>query len=203
MFTGIVDFCGEIERVEPVSGGLAVRIASRYSSLDPGESVSVDGACLTVRDPEMGRFWCDISPETTSRTTAGRYRPGAKVNLERALRVGDRLGGHHVQGHVDQVGSVTDVIPRGEFLEMGVGGVAREARAWLVPKGSVAVNGVSLTVNEVTPAGFRLMLVPHTLERTNLGKLEPGDAVNLEFDWMVKVIVDRINALKGQLEEGR
>lgn len=196
MFTGIVDRCGTIAERLPTADGLALRVECGYDDLGEGESIAVDGACLTARDVGQGFFWCDLSPETLERTTCRAWEPGARVNLERALRVGDRMGGHHVQGHVDETAAVATIATHGEFTEMEIAGVGQQGKRWLVSKGSVAVSGVSLTVNEVTPNGFRLMLIPHTLARTNLRLLKVGDRVNVEYDWMVKIIVDRLEAVR-------
>jgi riboflavin synthase len=154
-------------------------------SLEPGESVAVNGCCLTVVAAAGGRFEVQAGPETLARTNLGGRRPGDCVNLERALRVGDRLGGHFVQGHVDTTATLHERRREGEweFLAFAID------PAWtplLVPKGSIAVDGVSLTLVEVTPEGFSVMLIPHTLAVTTLGLIQPGDRVNIETDILAK-----------------
>jgi riboflavin synthase len=125
-------------------------------------------------------------------TTAGNWQVGAWVNLERSLRAMDRLGGHFVSGHVDQIVHVTDRHEHEAFITLHFNGVHPQHRAWLVKKGSATINGVSLTINEVATEGFEIMLIPHTLQRTNLGRLAPGDAVNLEFDLLAKFVTNHL-----------
>ncbi len=189
MFTGLVETLGRIERVEPE--GTGCRLAIRWDELpedDPlklGESVAVNGCCLTVVSADRGLFEVQAGPETLARTNLGARRVGDPVNLERALRVGDRLGGHFVQGHVDTTAALRDRRPEGEweFLAFAIG---REWDPLLVPKGSIAVDGVSLTLVTVEPGGFSVMLIPHTLAATTLGLLQPGDAVNIETDMLAR-----------------
>src|SRR5262245_33311055 len=152
-----------------------------------GESIAVDGACLTVTARQGRRFRVDVSPETLRRTTLGTLARDARVNLERALRVGDRLGGHVVLGHVDGVGTLERIQPDGDwrlyrFRAPGA------LRPFLVEKGSIAVDGVSLTVFSCRKGGFTVALIPHTLARTTLGTRRPGDGVNLEADVLLKHI---------------
>jgi riboflavin synthase len=182
MFTGIVEELGVLTSSQHSDGQARLRIeASRVlEGTQVGDSISVNGCCLTV--VEMGPGWwaADAVAETLSRTSLGALRPGDAVNLERALRVGDRLGGHLVQGHVDGVGTVTGPAP--ELVISAPEGVRR----YLVEKGSVTVDGVSLTVVAVTPGGFSVALIPHTMEVTTLGRREAGDLVNLEVDVIAK-----------------
>lgn len=189
MFTGLVETLGRIERVEPEGAGC--RLAIRWDRLpkdDPlkrGESVAVNGCCLTVVSADRGLFEVQAGPETLARTNLGARRVGDPVNLERALRVGDRFGGHFVQGHVDTTATLRERRPEGEweFLAFAIG---REWDPLLVPKGSIAVDGVSLTLVTVEPGGFSVMLIPHTLAATTLGLLQPGDAVNIETDMLAR-----------------
>lgn len=192
MFTGIVDHCGEIRERQATGTGLRLHVACGFKDLVLGESVSVDGACLTVTSITSEGFWCDLSEETLRLTRAGSYLAGQRVNLERALRMGDRLGGHIVTGHVDRTVKVLSRRDADGFVEFRFGLFADSERGFLVPKGSVALNGVSLTLNEVTGAEIAVMLIPHTLEITNLSKLEAGHAVNVEFDWMTKLILNDV-----------
>lgn len=196
MFTGIIDHYGIISKSEKSFAPAGeqfqrLTITCDFSDLVLGESIAVDGICLTVIDPQTGQFSCDVSPETLKLTTAGSFTVGRKVNLERALRVGDRLGGHWVLGHVDQCGQVVHKIQQQEFTILQIGGFSAETMPFIVKKGSIAVNGVSLTINEVYRDSFAVMLVPHTLMRTNLGQLVTGDNVNLEFDYLIKAIMSQ------------
>lgn len=189
MFTGIIEATGRIGRFARTPGGSRVRITSPGygSGLSPGESVAVDGACLTVTARGRDWFEADISPETARRTTLGRARAGRCVNLERPLAASGRLGGHFVQGHVDTTARVLSLRRRREFAEMVIACPAA-LRGYLVEKGSVAVNGVSLTVASLTRTAFTAALIPHTLEATNLSDIRAGSAVNLEADILAKYI---------------
>ncbi len=187
MFTGLVEVLGQVERV--VAEGPGRRFVIRWPGLDAplplGASVAVNGCCLTVVAAEGERFDLQAGPETLLRTNLGDRRAGDPVNLERSLRVGDRLGGHFVQGHVDTTAALRERRPDGEwdFLRFDLD------PAWtplLVEKGSIAVDGVSLTVVARDAAGFSVMLIPHTLAVTTLGTLVPGDRVNIETDMLAK-----------------
>ena len=152
-----------------------------------GESIAVDGACLTVTAKQGRRFRVDVSPETLRRTTLGALAKDARVNLERALRVGDRLGGHVVLGHVDGVGTLEEIAPDGDWLLYRFRAPGA-LLPFLVEKGSIAVDGVSLTVFACRAGKFTVALIPHTLARTTLGRRRPGDGVNLEADVLLKHI---------------
>jgi riboflavin synthase len=197
MFTGIVDHCGTLLEVEGnANTSLHIHVASKFDQLIEGESIAVDGVCLTVVSPTVdGHFRCDISPETLSLTLAGSYKKGTSVNLERALRVSDRLGGYILTGHVEQRAEVSRRKTEKDFVELEISGVLKDHEPYLIKKGNVVVNGVSLTINEVIPQGFRVCLIPHTLERTNLNELGKASPVNLEFDYTTKVIVNQVNRL--------
>jgi riboflavin synthase len=195
MFSGIVDHTGTIVAIEQRPNAIRALIESKFAGLTAGESIAVDGICLTVTDIQGLHFHCDISPETLNVTTARRFIPGYKVNLERALRMGDVIGGHWVNGHVDQRAKITNKVARDQFLELEIGDIAPENKPLLVKKGSIAINGVSLTLNEILPNGFRVLLIPHTLERTNLSALNISDAVNLEFDCMTRAVVNYLQQL--------
>jgi len=184
MFTGLVADTGTVERVEPRSGGARLVLRPRAIPVDdlaPGESVSCSGACLTVVARGEGRVSFDAVPETLARTTIGSWRPGSRVNLERALRLSDRLGGHLVQGHVDAVGRVIARAPEGQGARLTVS-LPESIAALVAEKGSIAVDGVSLTVARVWRDRFDVALIPETLERTTLGDVSPGGEVNLEAD---------------------
>ncbi len=190
MFTGLVEALGTVRRLEPDGTGgahLVLAAPAFAAELTVGESVAVNGACLTVvaHDAETCRF--QAGPETLRRTNLGGLTPGDSVNLERALRVGDRLGGHIVQGHVDGVGRIAERVRQGDW-ELVWFACPAELAAQMVPKGSVAVDGISLTLVDVAADRFSVALIPHTLERTTLGTRPVGSAVNLETDLLAKYV---------------
>jgi riboflavin synthase len=187
MFTGIINNTGIIESLETFAAGARLRLrTSDGSPFVRGESVAVNGVCLTVL-PEDGVLVADVSNETLARTTLGSLRSGAKVNIERAMSLGDRLGGHLVQGHVDCVGALLSVKAEGEFAVYRWS-VPQEYADLVVDKGSIAVDGVSLTVVEPDGDSFGAALIPETLRRTNLGDAKVGDRVNLELDMIAKYV---------------
>ncbi|CAN5830689.1 riboflavin synthase [soil metagenome] len=188
MFTGLVDDVGVVERVEQAEVGRLLRIASRYTGLATGESVAVNGACLTVR--EFGPGWFDVAAVVTTlgRTTIGDWNVGRRVNLERAMRLGDRLGGHLVQGHVDDVGVVEDVSRRHDALLVDIR-LPDDLVPLMVLHGSVTIDGVSLTVNALPAPGIlQLSLIEFTWRHTTLGTLAVGDAVHVEADMLGKYV---------------
>ncbi len=189
MFTGIIQDVGEIVAIRDLDGPrhLTVRTSLPMDAWRLGDSVAVDGCCLTVTAMDDHAFMAELSPETLALTVFGEARPGRRVNLEPALRVGDALGGHLVTGHVDGVATVEMVETCGEHRRLRIRAPESLAR-YLVRKGSVAVNGASLTINAVDGAVFEVNLIPHTLAHTNLGLLEAGDAVNLETDLLGRYV---------------
>ncbi len=189
MFTGIIECVGRIEKITRRAGSARARIAcgGLGSGLSTGDSIAVDGVCLTVVARGTGWFESDISPETARRSTLGGARRGMRINVERPLAASGRLGGHFVQGHVDATGKVAGVAGRGGFLEMSISYPA-SLRGLLVEKGSIAVNGVSLTIAGLDRGAFKVALIPHTLKVTNLSALGVGDAVNLEADILAKYV---------------
>lgn len=189
MFSGIVEAIGEIEDAAPgPGGGRRLTVSAPFHDLERGESVCVSGACLTVTTMNAASFAADVSPETLRRTKLGTIGAGDRVNLERSLRIGDRLSGHLVFGHVDAVGRLSSVSPEGGGSALYRFEVPAAVSRYLVEKGSVAVDGVSLTVFEVTDSGFTVAVIPHTAEVTTLGSLAPGDPVNLEADMLAKYV---------------
>lgn len=188
MFTGLIDDVGVVERVERTDAGRELRIRSRYTGLADGESVAVNGACLTVRESGAGWFSVAAVVTTLARTTIGEWDAGRRVNLERAMRLGDRLGGHLVQGHVDDVGTVEEVRRLDDALLVDVR-LPAELEPLMVPHGSVTVDGVSLTVNALpVPGILQLSLIEFTWRHTTLGDLRAGDRVQLEADMVGKYI---------------
>ncbi|HET7428130.1 MAG TPA: riboflavin synthase [Gaiellales bacterium] len=189
MFTGIVVEQGEV--VEPPPR-LVLRAPQTASDAALGDSVAIDGCCLTVVAIDGDRLSFDAVPETLRRTTLGRLRPGTLVNLEPALRAGDRMGGHVVQGHVDAVGSLASAEPEADAVNMTFR-APEEVLRYVIEKGSISVNGVSLTVTAFDDESFSVSVIPHTRAVTNLGRLAPGDEVNLEADLFGKY-VERLQA---------
>ena len=187
MFTGIIHHTAVVAELLPSGHGSRLRLHELPDQLQPerGESISVNGVCLTVVDPASGSFSADLSPETLSRTTLGNLTSGTRVNLERSLRLSDRLGGHLVQGHVDTIGALVKIRREGQFITHRWSFPIRYAPL-VVDKGSIAVDGVSLTVVEPDDTSFSVALIPETLEMTNIGAGRVGDSVNLEFDIMAK-----------------
>jgi len=194
MFTGLIETVGRIQRVVPGTGATRLTIASDLpvASMKDGESVAVDGACLTVARRKGIAFEADAVAETLKRTTLGALRVGDRVHLERSLSLGDRLGGHLVQGHVDAVAKVTALRRRGGDVRLTIA-LPVGLRGFVALKGSIAVQGVSLTVSAVRSRGFEVALIPETLARTKLGGLRAGDGVNLEADVIARYLESLMN----------
>jgi len=189
MFTGLVTAMGTLAARLPRGPGARLTLNARFDDgpLLLGESVSVSGACLTVDAITADGFEVDASAETLARTTLGGVKLGGTVHLERALRAADRMGGHVVTGHVDGVGSLLERRPVGESVAL-VFGVPLELAPFIAEKGSITVEGVSLTVNGAGPDRFDVTIIPHTLGKTHLGQLQPGDPVNLEVDLIARYV---------------
>ncbi|MDQ7997490.1 MAG: riboflavin synthase [Luteibacter sp.] len=190
MFTGIIQAVGRIARLEPRGGD--VRLVVDTASLDMsdvalGDSIAVSGVCLTVIEFDAKHFAADVSNETLAHTTLGQHKAGDPVNLEKALRLADRLGGHLVSGHVDGAGKVVSVVPDGRSQRWTFEVPADLAR-YIAHKGSVCIDGTSLTVNEVSGHRFGVNLIPHTVEHTAFSDRRPGDAVNIEVDVVARYV---------------
>jgi riboflavin synthase len=187
VFTGIVR---ELGTVVSIQGEKSIRLEldapETAAGVRVGDSVSIGGVCLTVVRIDGSRLAFDAVPETLARTSLGALAAGAQVNVEPALRAGDPLGGHYVQGHVDGVGTVLSVEPEGDGVRLAI--AAPELARYCVEKGSIAVEGVSLTIAALRDDGFEIALIPHTLAATTLGRLEAGDRVNLEADVLAKYV---------------
>lgn len=185
MFTGLIEQVGEVESVRQTDAGRELRIRAPFNDIVAGESIAVNGACLTVR--EFGPGWFDSAAVLTTleRTTIGSWKSGTRVNLERSLRATDRLGGHIVQGHVDCVGVVTSRDLAGDAVVIDLS-VPASLEPLFVLHGSIAVDGVSLTVNELKPGGLQLSLIDYTLRHTTLGDLRAGSRVHVEADVIAK-----------------
>jgi riboflavin synthase len=195
MFTGIISDLGTVAGRD--GGRFAIRCSYAAESIAPGASIACDGACLTAvevtAEPGGGcTFAVDVSNETLARTTLDEWQPGRRVNLERALRAGEELGGHLVAGHVDGVGRILDMREDGGSRRITIEAPADLAR-YIAPKGSVALDGISLTVNEAAGSRFGINIVPHTLTHTTLGARKPGDRVNLEVDLIARYVARLID----------
>ena len=195
MFTGLVEALGTVRQLLPVEAGRELVIAAPGIARDLicGESVAVNGTCLTVVDANTETCRFQVGPETLQRTNLGQLQSGDRVNLERSLRLGDRLGGHLVQGHIDGTGRISRRLADGDWVTMWFQ-CAPELTAQMVPKGSIAVDGISLTLVEVTKEEFSVALIPHTLTLTTLGFKGPGDTVNLETDLLAKYVAKAVQA---------
>lgn len=199
MFTGIVEEMGVVKAVERTFAGakLTVLASTVMDDLGVGDSVSVNGACLTVVSRDERDFTVDVSTETLSVTSLGSLAPGAPVNLERAMKIHQRIGGHLVSGHVDAVGAVRSRRQEGNMLSITIE-ASKDILRYCVPKGSITVDGISLTINELTDRSFGVAIIPHTAKVTTLGLKQPGDAVNLEPDLIGKY-VERLLQERGQV----
>ena len=194
MFTGIITAVGQVRRRAHAAGGLELTIEAAYEGLALGESIAVDGACLTLQSSAAGEFTSHIIQTSLERTNFSTYEVGRRVNLERAMKLGDRLGGHLVQGHVDGVGTVERVADRGDARLLDLR-VPDEVARVSVPLGSIAVDGVSLTVNAIpAPGVVQISLIPFTLQHTTLGDRQPGDRVHLEADTIGKYVAELLRA---------
>lgn len=195
MFTGIIEEVGRVRTVAPAGGGSRVEVtASRIlDGAREGDSIATDGVCLTVTRFTSGGFEADCSAETLRRTSLGSWRPGTAVNLERAMRLGDRLGGHMVQGHVEGVGELVGRRPEGESAMMRFA-YPPELGRYMILKGSIAVSGVSLTIATLDDAWFEVAVIPVTLEWTTLGRMAAGSPVNLETDLIAKYVERLVRA---------
>jgi riboflavin synthase len=201
MFTGIIEEMGVVKEVGKTLQGSSVTILTKTAleGLKIGDSVTVNGVCLTVVGRNDMEMKADISPETMKVTTLGSLKAGDPVNLERAMRLGDRLGGHLVTGHVDGIGIIRSRVQDGDALQITIE-APRDVLRYCVPKGSTTVDGISLTVNEVTDRGFRITIIPHTAKVTTLGIKQIGDAVNLETDLIGRYVERLLSGRDGRSE---
>ncbi len=190
MFAGLIQSIGRVRSLSRKSDGYLLLVEDDYiySNVKEGDSVSVDGACLTVRSIENDIVGFDVSVETFRRTIIGEYKSRRSVNMELALMSGSRIGGHIITGHIDTKGNVLEYSKRGDYIYFCVG-FDRSFSSLVVEKGSIAINGVSLTINEVQDGEISVLLIPHTIQNTNLELLNAGDRVNIEFDLLGKYVV--------------
>lgn len=201
MFTGIIEELGTVDSFVATEGGARMVVSARLVTTDSheGDSIAVNGVCLTALDISPNSFAADLSQETLDRSTLGDLQKGSRVNLERAVTPSTRLGGHIVQGHVDARGEFLSAIEHGDFWTVRIG-YPNQISQYLVYKGSISVEGISLTIASLSDAHFEIALIPKTWELTNLSTLRPGDAVNLEADVIAKY-VERIMAVRSSGEK--
>jgi riboflavin synthase len=196
MFTGIIEELGTLAAAEPGTAGTRLVVEAKIVTADTrdGDSIAVNGVCLTALNAGIGSFTADVSPETLSKTTLGDLSPGSRVNLERAVTPATRLGGHMVQGHVDGRGTFISAEPEGDFWTVRIG-YPRELGMYMIHKGSIAVEGISLTIAALAEDHFDIAVIPKTWELTNLSTLRSGAPVNLEVDVIAKY-VERMMSLR-------
>lgn len=198
MFTGIVEMQAEVLANRSSISANRLEIKASYPQFASGESIAVNGVCLTLV-PSQEYLSFDVSPETLRLTNLGQLKAGDKVNLERAMSAAARFGGHYVSGHVDTTAYVKELVRIEDYVEIIVGDFAACASMYLLPKGSITLDGVSLTINAVTKGDIKLMLVPHTLAQTTLGQLAIGQGLNVEFDYLTRIVAHQLQ-VAGQLK---
>ncbi|KTC97930.1 riboflavin synthase [Legionella erythra] len=200
MFTGLIEEKTQVISNEPASGGMRLCLHSPFTVLQSGESIAVNGACLTYTPHETPAcLTFDVSPETLAKTNLSQLKAGDYVNLERAMLAHSRFGGHYVSGHVDTTACLAEMKAVGDYYEIRVNDFATDARLYLLPKGSITLDGVSLTINAVAQGAIDVMLVPHTLMVTTLGYLKPGHRFNVEFDYLTRIVAHQLS-ISGQLK---
>lgn len=195
MFTGIITDIGKVTSFEKVADAvwqLQISTVFDVDTIDIGASIACNGVCLTVVEKSSGLLLFELSPETVNLTTYKNIKVGDDINLERSLKVGDELGGHYVSGHVDGIAEISNIQKEGENWVVAIAAPSKELAQFIARKGSIAINGVSLTVNKVSDMIFYINIIPHTLKNTNLSKLDTGKLVNLEVDIFARY-VQRIN----------
>ncbi|QDP72966.1 riboflavin synthase [Legionella israelensis] len=192
MFTGIIEQQGKVMENVGQKQAHYLTLTSDFDSLSIGESIAVNGVCLTLASIEKNVLGFDISPETLAKTNLAQLTSGSSVNLERAMSAHSRFGGHYVSGHVDGLAIVKEKKVMNEYIELTISGFQADEMKFLLPKGSISINGVSLTINRVLNNSIELMLVPHTLSLTNLGDLYPDQQVNIEFDYLTRIVAHQL-----------
>lgn len=200
MFTGLIQAVSQVTQVEPLDNGVRISIAlpAVFTDLALGESIALNGACMTVVDFNTAEFSVEVSHESLSKTTLGKLVPDSVVNCERALLPTERLGGHFVTGHVDSVAEVVSVVNNGMAWDFVFDFITQELRPYFIPKGSVAIDGISLTVNWVEGSQFGVTIIPHTWEATTVQYLKAGSRVNIETDMLGKYVLQQVKQLSPQ-----
>ncbi|MDP1604682.1 MAG: riboflavin synthase [Legionella sp.] len=198
MFTGLIQQQARVLANNEMESGNRLFLSTTLSAPEVGESIAVNGVCLTLLPGVEGHLAFDVSPETLKLTTLGQLRAGHQVNIERALLASSRLGGHYVSGHVDTTASLKAMTALGDYLEIHIGDFAMPASRYLLPKGSITLDGVSLTINTVDTTGIKLMMIPHTLAHTTFGQLKIGQRLNVEFDYFTRIVAHQLT-ISGQL----
>ena len=194
MFSGLVEEVGRVEELKLLSGGAKLTVKSTLKDVKIGDSIAVNGVCLTVVDIQNDTLSFDLSQETLSRSNLKLLKKGDPVNLERALRVGDRIGGHFLQGHVDFTSKVLVFSQRGSHWELKIH-IPEDYREYVVEKGSIGIDGISLTINYVEQDAVSINIIPHTYERTNLRRRKVGDLVNVELDILGKYVINYVKLI--------
>ncbi|MBN8219031.1 MAG: riboflavin synthase [Spirochaetes bacterium] len=203
MFSGIIEAMGEIEKIEEIGGGRAFYLKAPWAGdLAQGESVALDGVCTTVTEAGGGAFRIFASEQTCAITNLGARKAGQRVNLERSLQLDARVSGHFVYGHVDARGPLQKIETGASSWVLEFGVPSARFMPWMIPKGSVAINGISLTVYEIRSQAFAVMIIPHTWEKTNLSALAIGESANLEFDFMGKYAENFFRGARGRFSGG-
>ncbi len=192
MFTGLIQHIGSISSIDKSSNPWKIKVQSNMLNYVLGESIAVDGICLTVTKFDDNSFSCDIAQMTQDVTTISSWNVGKKVNLERAICANQPFGGHFVTGHIDACVRVASIEWVGECLAIAFDSISSEFQKIITPKGSISLNGVSLTINTISDTGFTVMLIPETLNRTNLGNLAIGNFANIEYDMLAKMVCEQI-----------
>lgn len=198
MFTGIIEKKGKVLSNLHYDCANRLVISADFENLQVGESIAVNGVCFTLLPSATHQLNFDVSPETLQCTTLANLTAGDFVNLERAMLASTRFGGHYVSGHVDAMAQIHDMKHINEFVELTLSGFATTAMAYLIPKGSITVEGVSVTINSITNHSIKLMLVPYTLLNTTLSLLKQGQSVNIEFDYLTRIVAHQLE-IAGQL----
>lgn len=193
MFTGLIESVARVIENEPHQSGRRLTIEANFDGIQSGESIAINGVCLTVL-PNHGsqRLSFDLSPETLALTTLETLASEQKVNVERALVANSRMGGHYVSGHVDTTAKIRSLKEIGEFIELSIGDFNMPASAYLLPKGSITLDGISLTINSAEAEEITVMLVPHTLSMTTFSELKIGQKVNVEFDYLARIVAHQL-----------
>lgn len=200
MFTGLIEQTGRVVANSQEASGQRLQIQASFDAMHPGESIAVNGVCLTLLPHPDELLMFDVSFETIQCASLGALKPGDRVNLERAMQAGGRFGGHYVNGHVDTTVSIQSIKRIDDYVQMVTGPFPGSMMSYLLPKGSITLDGVSLTINTVNHQSIEVLLIPHTLTHTALGTREVGDYLNVEFDYLTRIVAHQLKCLVPDLE---